>query len=168
MTTGIKGMTWIHAGININGQQLTCCDKVFQGCILLNNMVIRRQIIHRETNVRTFHFSVRHPNSLKHINTCCRRRFLITMLPNIRLFIDKFILPFFIDKDLTMEGFRKIFIQNKHQTITWNHIVVKCFELVHVWIITLMGIWAIIPCKVLITNRIFFGKDNHRLRQTLT
>ena len=168
MTTGIKGMTWIHAGININRQQLTCRDKIFQGCILLNNMVIRGQIIHRESNVRTFHFSIRHPNSFKHINTCCRRRFLITMLPNIRLFIHKLVFAFFINKNLTMESFRKVFIQDKHQTIPWNHVVVKRFELVHVWIIPLVSIWAIITCKILISNRIFFGKDNDRLRQPLT
>ena len=168
MTTSIKRMAWIHACININGQQLTCCDKVFQGCILFNNMVIRRQIIHRKTNIRTFHFSVSHPNSFKHINTCCRRRFLITMLPNIRLFIDKLVFAFFIDKDLTMEGFRKVFIQDKHQTIPWNHVIIKRLKLIHIWIIALMSIWTIITCKILISNCIFFSKNNHCLRQTLT
>ena len=168
MTTGIKRMTWIHACININRQQLTCRDKVFQGCILLDNMVIRRQIIHRETNIRTLHFSIRHPNSLEHVNACCCRRFFITMLPNIRLFIHKLVFAFFIDKDLTMESFWKIFIQNKHQTIPWNHVIIKRFEFVHIWIIALMRIWAIVTCKVLISNRIFFSKDNDRLRQTFT
>ena len=168
MTTRIKRMTWIHTCININGQQLTCRDKVFQRRILFNNMIIRGQIIHRKTNIRTFHFRIRHANSLEHINTCCSRRFFITMFPNIRLFIDKLIFPFFIDKDLTMEGFRKIFVQNKHQTIPWNHVIVKGFKLVYIRIIPLMGIWAIVTCKVLVTNRIFFSKNNDRLRQTFT
>ena len=131
-------------------------------------MVIRRQIIHRETNIRTFHFSVRHANSLKHIHACCSRRFFITMFPNIRLFIDKLIFAFFINKDLTMEGFRKIFVQNKHQTIAWNHVSIKRFKFIHIRIIALMGIWAIITCKVLVSNRIFFSKDNYCLRQTFT
>ena len=168
MTTRIKRMTWIHACININRQQFTCRDKVFQGRILLDNMVIRGQIIHRETNVRTLHFISCHPNSLKHINTCCRRRFFTTMFPNVRLFIHKIIFPFFINKDLTMESFWKIFIQNKHQTIPWNHVIIKRFKFVHIRIIALMGIWAIVPCKVLIPDRVFFRKDNHCLRQTFT
>ena len=131
-------------------------------------MVIRSQIIHRETNIRTFHFRISHANSLKHINTCCCRRFLVTMLPNISLFIHQFIFPFFINKDLTMEGFRKVFIQDKHQTIPWNHVIIKRLKFIHVWIIPLVSIWTIITCKVLVSNSIFFGKDNHCLRQTLT
>ena len=131
-------------------------------------MVIRRQIIHRKTNIRTLHFISRHTNRFKHIRSCCCRRFVITMLPNVRLFIDKFIFAFFIDKNLTMEGFRKIFIQDKHQTIPWNHIVIKRFKFIHIWIITLMRIRSIVTCKILITNRIFFCKDNNSLRQTFT
>ena len=168
MTTRIKGVTWIHAGINIDGQQLTCRNKIFQSCILFNDMVIRGQIIHRETNIRTFHFSISHPNSFKHINPCCCRRFFITMFPNIRLFIDQFVFAFFINKNLTMEGFWKVFIQNKHQTIPWNHVIIKGFEFVHIWIIALVSVWAIITCKVLISNRVFFRKDNHGLWQTFT
>ena len=131
-------------------------------------MVIRRQIIHRKTNIGTFHFGIRHANSLKHINTCCSRRFFVTMLPNISLFIHQFIFPFFIDKDLTMEGFRKVFVQDKHQTIPWNHVIIKRLKLIHIWIIALVSVWAIVTCKVLIPNRIFFGKDNYCLRQTFT
>ena len=168
MTTGIKRMTWIHTRINVNRQQLTCCDKVFQSCILFNNMVIRGQIIHRETNIRTFHFSISHTNSFKHINPCCSRCFFVTMFPNIRLLIHKLIFTFFINKNLTMEGFWKVFIQNKHQTIPWNHVIIKRLKLIHIWIIALMRIWAIITCKVLVSNRIFFRKDNHCLRQTFT
>ena len=131
-------------------------------------MIIRSQIIHRKTNIRTFHFSVRHANSLEHIDTCRCRRFFITMLPNIRLFIHKLVFAFFINKNLTMEGFRKIFVQNKHQTISWNHVIVKGFKFIHIRIIALMSIWTIITCKILISNCIFFSKDNNRLRQTFT
>ena len=168
MTTGIKRMAWIHACININCQQLTCRDKVFQGCILFNDMVIRSQIVHRETNIGTFDFSVRHANSFKHIYTCCRRRFFVTMFPNIRLFIDKLIFAFFINKNLAMKSFWKVFVQNKHQTIPWNHIVVKSLKFIDIRIITLMSIWTIVTCKVLVSNRIFFSKNNHCLRQTFT